>query len=109
MLEQDGDAGAAEDDLANILKRAPDDADALNALGYTLTLHTTRYGEARGYIQRALHNFPKQGSKKPWRLHQNYVKDLMALRFGALRDGAIEYSGRGAAAKSEPDAVSRIG
>ena len=54
VLEQDGDAGAAEDDLASILKRAPDDADALNALGYTLTLHTTRYGEARGYIQRAL-------------------------------------------------------
>jgi tetratricopeptide (TPR) repeat protein len=54
VLEQDGDAGAAENDLANILKRAPDDADALNALGYTLTLHTTRYGEARGYIQHAL-------------------------------------------------------
>lgn len=53
-LEQDGDAGAAENDLAAILKHAPDDADALNALGYTLTLHTTRYGEARGYIQRAL-------------------------------------------------------
>jgi tetratricopeptide (TPR) repeat protein len=53
-LEQDGDAGAAENDLAAILKHAPDDADALNALGYTLTLHTTRYGEARSYIQRAL-------------------------------------------------------
>jgi tetratricopeptide (TPR) repeat protein len=53
-LEQDGDAGAAENDLAAILKHAPDDADALNALGYTLTLHTTRYGEARNYIQRAL-------------------------------------------------------
>jgi len=54
VLEQDGEAGAAEDDLATILKHAPDDADALNALGYTLTLHTNRYGEARSYIQRAL-------------------------------------------------------
>ena len=54
LLEQDGDAKAAEDDLAVILKHAPDDADALNALGYTLTLHTNRYREAQGYIQRAL-------------------------------------------------------
>jgi monooxygenase len=62
-----------------------------------------------GYIRRAVDKFPKQGSKKPWRLHQNYVKDLMALRFGALSDGAIEYSGRRAAAKVEPCAVSRVG
>jgi tetratricopeptide (TPR) repeat protein len=54
LLEQAGNAKAAEDDLAVILKHAPDDADALNALGYTLTLHTNRYREAQGYIQRAL-------------------------------------------------------
>jgi Flp pilus assembly protein TadD len=54
LLEQAGDAKAAESDLAVILKLAPDDADALNALGYTLTLHTTRYREAQSYIQRAL-------------------------------------------------------
>ena len=54
VLEQAGDAPAAEDDLAKILKHTPDDADALNALGYTLTLHTSRYAEAQGYIQRAL-------------------------------------------------------
>ncbi|HEX2666809.1 MAG TPA: tetratricopeptide repeat protein [Gammaproteobacteria bacterium] len=53
-LEQDGDAAAAEHDLASILAQAPDDAEALNALGYTLTLHTTRYREAQAYIQRAL-------------------------------------------------------
>jgi tetratricopeptide (TPR) repeat protein len=54
LLEQAGDAKAAESDFAVILKLAPDDADALNALGYTLTLHTTRYREAQSYIQRAL-------------------------------------------------------
>jgi tetratricopeptide (TPR) repeat protein len=54
VLEQDGDATAAENDLSDILKHAPDDVDALNALGYTLTLHTTRYREAQSYIQRAL-------------------------------------------------------
>jgi cation diffusion facilitator CzcD-associated flavoprotein CzcO len=42
-----------------------------------------------GYVQRALDRFPKQGSKAPWRLHQNYTKDLMALRFGSVDDGVV--------------------
>lgn len=54
LLEQDGKADAAEQDLGIILKRKPDDAQVLNALGYTLTLHTTRYREAHGYIEKAL-------------------------------------------------------
>ncbi len=29
-----------------------------------------------GYVKRALDTLPKQGSKHPWRLHQNYIKDL---------------------------------
>jgi tetratricopeptide (TPR) repeat protein len=53
-LEQDGNSEAAEHDLTDILKQTPDDAEALNALGYTLTLHTTRYREAQDYIRRAL-------------------------------------------------------
>lgn len=43
-----------------------------------------------GYVQRALGRFPKQGSKKPWRLYQNYVLDLIALRFGRVDDGVLE-------------------
>ena len=31
-----------------------------------------------GYVQRALPSLPKQGRVVPWRLHQNYVKDLLA-------------------------------
>ncbi|MGH3119386.1 MAG: flavin-containing monooxygenase, partial [Gaiellales bacterium] len=46
-----------------------------------------------GYIQRAIHKFPKQGSRAPWRLYQNYAFDIVALRFGALEDGALEFSG----------------
>ncbi|MGQ0502370.1 MAG: flavin-containing monooxygenase [Panacagrimonas sp.] len=46
-----------------------------------------------GYIQRALDRFPKQGSKVPWRLHQNYARDLLALKFGAVDDGVMEFSG----------------
>ena len=44
-----------------------------------------------GYIQRALHTLPRQGSKTPWRLHQNYVRDLSMLRYGRLDDGTMEF------------------
>ncbi|WP_342708947.1 NAD(P)/FAD-dependent oxidoreductase [Bradyrhizobium sp. B124] len=44
-----------------------------------------------GYIQRAAARFPKQGSRRPWRLYQNYALDIMTLRFGSLKDEAIEF------------------
>ena len=47
-----------------------------------------------GYIQRAIDQFPRQGSKKPWRLYQNYVRDLFSLRFGAVSDEALEFTRR---------------
>jgi cation diffusion facilitator CzcD-associated flavoprotein CzcO len=48
-----------------------------------------------GYVQRALSLLPKQGKRKPWRLNQNYALDLIELRYGALDDGVLEFSGRG--------------
>lgn len=45
-----------------------------------------------GYVQRSLDKFPKQGSKAPWKLHQNYALDIMSLKYGSLDDGAMEYS-----------------
>ncbi|MFL5297861.1 MAG: flavin-containing monooxygenase [Phenylobacterium sp.] len=45
-----------------------------------------------GYVQRAMAKFPKQGSKAPWKLHQNYALDLMSLRYAKLEDGALEFS-----------------
>jgi len=45
-----------------------------------------------GYIQRASNILPKQGSKKPWRLNQNYALDMLELRFGKLNDGAMEFT-----------------
>jgi monooxygenase len=47
-----------------------------------------------GYIQRAIDQLPRQGSKKPWRLYQNYMRDLISLRFGAVDDSALEFSRR---------------
>ena len=65
-----------------------------------------------GYIQRSLDRFPGQGSKAPWRLRQNYALDLLALRFGRLADGTLQWhrparhsrprSGRGQAAGGNP-------
>ncbi|PTS83300.1 NAD(P)/FAD-dependent oxidoreductase, partial [Caulobacter sp. HMWF009] len=37
-----------------------------------------------GYVQRAMEKFPKQGSKAPWKVHQNYALDLMTLRLGKV-------------------------
>ena len=44
-----------------------------------------------GYVLRALDTLPRQGSKKPWRLHQNYVKDLSMMRYGRVDDGTMEF------------------
>ena len=35
-----------------------------------------------GYVLRSVHLFPKQAARAPWRLHQNYVKDLLMLKYG---------------------------
>jgi cation diffusion facilitator CzcD-associated flavoprotein CzcO len=44
-----------------------------------------------GYVLRALDTLPRQGLKTPWRLHQNYVKDLSMMRYGRVEDGAMEF------------------
>ncbi|HEY8001533.1 MAG TPA: NAD(P)/FAD-dependent oxidoreductase [Solirubrobacterales bacterium] len=45
-----------------------------------------------GYVQRSIDKFPKQGSRTPWRLHQNYARDILDLRRAPLEDGAMEFS-----------------
>ena len=52
-----------------------------------------------GYVQRAIDQFPRQGTSAPWRLYQNYARDIMLLRHGALDDGALEFSARAPAAE----------
>jgi cation diffusion facilitator CzcD-associated flavoprotein CzcO len=42
-----------------------------------------------GYVQRSIDKFPRQGDRKPWRVHQNYVRDLMALKFGSVDDEMV--------------------
>jgi len=54
IAEKLGDIKTVEDDLKYILEKRPNDATALNALGYTLADKTDRYEEAKGYIEKAL-------------------------------------------------------
>ena len=49
-----------------------------------------------GYVQRARALLPRQGSKQPWRMNQNYALDLLAFRFGALEDDGLEFRRRDA-------------
>jgi len=44
-----------------------------------------------GYFQRASAILPKQGSRRPWRLYQNYILDILMLRLGGVDDGAMEF------------------
>ena len=44
------------------------------------------------YFARSLHLFPKQGSKAPWKLYQNYPKDIMLLRYGKVDDGVLVFA-----------------
>jgi cation diffusion facilitator CzcD-associated flavoprotein CzcO len=45
-----------------------------------------------GYVQRAIAFMPRQGAKAPWKLHQNYLLDLLSLRFGRLADGTLRFA-----------------
>lgn len=44
-----------------------------------------------GYVQRALDVLPKQGSKAPWKVYQNYIKDVRSLKYGSVKDKYLEY------------------
>ena len=50
-----------------------------------------------GYVQRALGHLPKQGSAKPWKLNQNYAKDLFTLRHKPVADGTLRFGRKGEA------------
>ncbi|HWZ43341.1 MAG TPA: NAD(P)/FAD-dependent oxidoreductase [Candidatus Saccharimonadales bacterium] len=45
-----------------------------------------------GYIQRALADWPKQGTKSPWRVYQNYLRDIISLKWASVDDGVLDFS-----------------
>jgi cation diffusion facilitator CzcD-associated flavoprotein CzcO len=48
-----------------------------------------------GYIQRAIETLPRQGARRPWKVYQNYLRDLLSVRFSRVNDGTIEFRRRG--------------
>jgi monooxygenase len=46
-----------------------------------------------GYVLRSIELLPKQGATRPWRLHQNWFRDIQLLRHGPM-DDCIEFSSR---------------
>ena len=44
-----------------------------------------------GYVRRAAGNLPSQGPRAPWRVHQNYLKDLAILSLRPVADSAMEF------------------
>jgi monooxygenase len=45
-----------------------------------------------GYVVRALEILPKQGAARPWKVYQNYILDALALRWGRIDDGVLEFA-----------------
>jgi monooxygenase len=56
-----------------------------------------------GYVLRSIDKFPKQGHRAPWRLHQNYPRDVLLLRRGPVADEGLEFSNPVPVA--EPEAI----
>jgi cation diffusion facilitator CzcD-associated flavoprotein CzcO len=44
-----------------------------------------------GYMQREMHRFPKQGDHAPWINPQDYARDKVMIRKGAIDDGALVF------------------
>jgi monooxygenase len=61
------------------------------------------------YIQRAVGTLPHQGSRRPWKVYQNYVLDLISLRYEPLNDGTMAFTRRGERAKDRAEAGAEPG
>ncbi|MDI3402637.1 flavin-containing monooxygenase [Streptomyces cavernicola] len=44
-----------------------------------------------GYVRRSLDALPKQGATAPWRLNQNYPRDVRTLRHGPVQDRGVRF------------------
>jgi cation diffusion facilitator CzcD-associated flavoprotein CzcO len=45
-----------------------------------------------GYVQRGNDKLPRQGTRGPWRVSNDYLRDLQMLRRGSIEDGVLEFS-----------------
>jgi hypothetical protein len=49
-------------------------------------------------VRRSVKDFPSQGSKRPWRVRQNYALDVLDFKLGGVDDGVMRFE-RGAPAR----------
>lgn len=61
-----------------------------------------------GYVKRAEHLLPKQGSRAPWRLYNNYWRDWLALRYSRVDDGVLEFQRRAHASAKTKSVERRV-
>ena len=45
-----------------------------------------------GYLLRATHLLPKSGAKRPWKNYENYISDMLSIRYGRIEDGVLNFS-----------------
>jgi monooxygenase len=45
-----------------------------------------------GYVLRSIDQFPRSGSRAPWRLGMSYARDVVTLRYGKINDGVMRFS-----------------
>ena len=57
-----------------------------------------------GYVLRSIDQFPRAGSRAPWRLGMSYAHDVITLRYGKINDGAMRFS-RLPRAQAPPEAA----
>jgi tetratricopeptide (TPR) repeat protein len=99
--EREGDLKMAEDDLLSIIAREPNNATALNALGYILANRTDRYVEAEELIARALSLNPDEPA----------ILDSMGWVKYRLKDyqAALDYLERAYSAFPDPEVAAHLG
>jgi cation diffusion facilitator CzcD-associated flavoprotein CzcO len=76
--------------IAQMDRRGFDSCAAVNADARMPTRPFLDFGA--GYVQRAVHKFPRQGSSGPWQIRMSYAQDLEMLREGPLEDGVLVFS-----------------
>jgi monooxygenase len=47
-----------------------------------------------GYVMRAAAKLPKQGAEKPWLIRQNYILDMLTMKWSRLEDGIVQFGAR---------------
>ena len=47
-----------------------------------------------GYVARAKEMLPKQSDESPWRTYQNYIQDMLTIRFSRIDDGTLIFHTR---------------